>query len=101
MPPPTYSLAPRAGNELALCVGVRVGRMAGAFFGRRRQDGGRPELLLLFAVLMIGVSFLMLKGRSAAGDPSVRLNRENLPKLLGSARGPARCPGFSGSAADS
>ena len=38
----------------------------------------------------------MLKGRSAVGDPSVRLNRENLPKLLGLGRMTGVLSGFFG-----
>lgn len=41
------------------------------------------RLLALFAVLMMVVGALMLRDRSYKGDPTVRLSRENLPKLLG------------------
>lgn len=88
----------RSGNVKWRCASVyALAGVAGAFFGStlgKMVDG--QKLLLLFAVLMIVVSFLMLKGRSAAGDPSVRLNRENLPKLLGFGTGTGALSGFFG-----
>ena len=88
----------RAGNVKWRCASVyALAGVAGAFFGStlgKMVDG--QKLLVLFAVLMIVVSFLMLKGRSAAGDPSVRLNRENLPKLLGFGTGTGALSGFFG-----
>ncbi|NWP84897.1 TSUP family transporter, partial [Escherichia coli] len=40
-------------------------------------------LLALFAALMLVVGVLMLRGRSASGDPDVVLTRGNAPKLVG------------------
>jgi uncharacterized membrane protein YfcA len=45
------------------------------------MDGSK--LLALFAILMMVVGALMLWDRARTGDASVRLSRENLPKLLG------------------
>ena len=45
------------------------------------MDGQR--LLALFAVLMMVVGALMLRGRAHAGDLGVKLSSENLPKLIG------------------
>lgn len=56
----------------------------GAFLGStlgKTMNGQR--LLALFAVLMMVVGALMLRDRARTGDPTVRLSRENLPKLLG------------------
>jgi len=53
-------------------------------------------LLALFAIVMMVVGALMLKGRSGAGEPSVRLNRENLPKLLASGLVTGALSGFFG-----
>jgi uncharacterized protein len=57
--------------------------IAGAFAGSslsRVIDGSK--LLALFAVLMLLVAGIMFKRRQADGDPTVRLNRENLPRLI-------------------
>jgi uncharacterized membrane protein YfcA len=57
--------------------------VAGAFLGStlgKMVDG--QKLLALFAVLMMVVGGLMLKGRASVGAAAVRLNRENFPKLL-------------------
>jgi uncharacterized membrane protein YfcA len=56
-----------------------VGAYLGSTLGKM-IDG--QHLLALFAVLMIVVGALMLRGRSGEGEPSVRLNRENLPQLV-------------------
>jgi hypothetical protein len=45
---------------------------------------------------MMVVGALMLKGRSGVGEPSVRLNRENLPKLLASGLVTGALSGFFG-----
>jgi uncharacterized membrane protein YfcA len=41
-----------------------------------------PKLIGLFALLMLIIAGVMFARRAATGDPNVRLNRENLPKLL-------------------
>ncbi len=41
-----------------------------------------PKLIGLFALLMLIVAGVMFARRTGAGDPNVRLNRENLPKLV-------------------
>jgi len=61
-----------------------VAGVIGAFLGStlgKAIDG--QKLLALFAVLMLVVGVLMLRGRSAAGNPHVVLTKENAPKLLG------------------
>ncbi len=58
--------------------------VAGAALGStlgKAVDG--QKLLALFALLMLAVGALMLKSRSAAGDPDVVLTRSNAPKLMG------------------
>ena len=74
----------RAGNVKWRCAAVfTMAGMAGAFLGStagKMMDGQR--LLALFAVVMLVVGVLMLRGRSGEGEASVRLNQENLPKLL-------------------
>jgi hypothetical protein len=74
----------RAGNVKWRCASVfAAAGVAGAFLGStlgKIVEG--QKLLALFAIVMMVVGALMLKGRSGEGKPSVRLNRENLPKLL-------------------
>ena len=74
----------RAGNVKWRCASVfALAGVAGAFLGStlgKIVEG--QKLLALFAIVMMVVGGLMLKGRSGEGEPSVRLNRENLPKLL-------------------
>jgi uncharacterized protein len=70
----------RRGTVRWPCAAVFAGTGAlGSTLGKM-MDG--QKLLALFAVLMLVVSALMLKGRSGEGDLAVRLNRENLPRLL-------------------
>ena len=75
----------RAGTVKWPCASVfAAAGVAGAFLGStlgKMMNGQR--LLALFAVLMMVVGALMLRDRARTGDPTVRLSRENLPKLLG------------------
>lgn len=74
----------RAGNVKWRCAWVfAVAGVAGAFLGStlgKVIDG--QKLLALFAILMLVVGALMLRGNADEGEPSVRLSRENLPKLV-------------------
>src|SRR6188508_3020821 len=74
-----------AGNVKWRCAAVfAAAGVTGAFLGStlgKMMDGQR--LLALFAVLMMVVGALMLRGRASVGDPTVVLSRQNLPKLLG------------------
>jgi uncharacterized membrane protein YfcA len=75
----------RAGNVKWRCASMYAAAgVAGAWFGSglgKAFDG--DKLLFLFALLMIVVGGLMLKGRETLGNPTVRLNRENAPKIAG------------------
>jgi uncharacterized protein len=71
--------------------------IAGAFAGStagKMVDG--QKLLVAFAILMLVVAGLMLRKRSSAGDHQVRLNRANLPWLLGIGFGTGALAGFFG-----
>ena len=57
-----------------------LGAVLGSTLGKA-VDG--QKLLALFAVLMLIVGALMLRGRSAVGDPDVVLTPVNAPKLIG------------------
>ncbi len=60
-----------------------VAGVLGAYAGSslsKLVDG--PKLIRLFAILMLIISGLMFARRAGSGDPNVRLDRENLPKLL-------------------
>jgi uncharacterized membrane protein YfcA len=74
----------RAGNVKWHCALVfAAAGVAGALLGStlgKIVEG--QKLLALFSIVMMVVGALMLKSRSGEGEPSVRLNRENLPKLL-------------------
>jgi len=74
----------RAGNVKWRCAGMYAAAgVAGAWIGSsigKAFDG--QKLLFLFALLMIVVGALMLKGRDTLGNPNVRLNRENAPRIV-------------------
>jgi uncharacterized membrane protein YfcA len=79
----------RAGNVKWRCAAVFSGAgIVGAFAGAaaaKALDG--QKLLVLFGVVMVGVAAMMLRGRTAGGDPNIRLSSETagelLPLLLG------------------
>lgn len=60
---------------LAGVIGATLGSTLG-----KAVDG--QKLLALFAVLMVVVGFLMLRGRKAGGNPDVELTKGNAPKLI-------------------
>ncbi len=70
-----------------------VGAALGSSLGKA-VDG--QKLLALFAVLMLVVGALMLRGRSAAGDPDVTLTASNAPKLVGTGAATGMLSGFFG-----
>lgn len=88
----------RAGNVRWPCgltfaaAGV-FGAFAGSTLGKN-FDGDR--LLFLFALLMVVIAVLMLHRRGQAGDPGVRISRENAPRLLGYGLGSGAFSGFFG-----
>lgn len=88
----------RAGNVKWRCASVfaaagAVGAYIGSTLGKA-FDGQR--LLALFAILMLIIGALMFRGRSAAGDANVALNRENAGKLLSFGVGAGVLSGFFG-----
>ena len=70
-----------------------LGALAGSTLGKS-FDG--QKLLVLFALLMLVVGALMLRGRKAAGDPGVRLGRDNAPRLIAYGLGTGAFSGFFG-----
>ena len=74
---------------LAGVIGAALGSTLGKAF-----DGER--LLALFAVLMLIVGALMLRGRKAGGDPNVTLTAANAPKLVGTGAATGVLSGFFG-----
>jgi uncharacterized protein len=57
--------------------------IVGAFAGSSLSKiVDRSKLLALFAMLMFLVAGIMFKRRQTGGDPTVRLTRENLPRLI-------------------
>ena len=94
----------RAGNVKWRCASVfAIAGVTGAFLGStlgKVVEG--QKLLALFAIVMMVVAALMLKGGSGVGEPSVRCStgricRSSSPR--GSSREP--CPASSASAAAS
>jgi uncharacterized membrane protein YfcA len=70
-------------------VGALIGSTAGKAF-----DG--QKLLFLFALVMVLVGVLMLRGRKAVGDPGAACNRQNAPKVGGFGFGTGLFSGFFG-----
>ena len=70
-----------------------IGALAGSTIGKA-VDGQR--LLLLFALLMLVVGVLMLRGRGNAGDANVECRRENAPKVVGYGAATGLFSGFFG-----
>lgn len=70
-----------------------IGALAGSTLGKS-FDG--QKLLVLFALLMLVVGALMLRSRKAAGDPGVRLGRDNAPRLITYGLGTGAFSGFFG-----
>jgi hypothetical protein len=71
--------------------------VAGAFAGStagKAFDG--QKLLFLFAIVMVVVGVLMLRGRGQSGDPDAACNRQNAPKVLGFGAGTGVFSGFFG-----
>lgn len=70
-----------------------VGAFAGSTLGKA-VDG--QKLLFLFALLMIAVGVLMIRGRKAQGDPTAQCTRTNAPRVLGFGLGSGAFSGFFG-----
>ncbi len=70
-------------------LGAFAGSSAGKAF-----DG--QKLLFLFAIVMVVVGVLMLRGRRAAGNEGAVCNRQNAPKVLGFGLGTGLFSGFFG-----
>jgi uncharacterized membrane protein YfcA len=88
----------RRGNVLWSCaLPFAAAGVTGAFIGSvlgKMLDG--HKLLALFALLMLVIAGLMLRSRAHIGDGDVRLNRANLPALLGLGLGAGTLSGFFG-----
>ncbi len=88
----------RAGNVKWRCAlmfataGV-IGAFGGSTLGKA-VDG--QKLLALFAVVMVIVGAVMLRGRGDVGDPGAACNRQNAPKVLGFGLGSGAFSGFFG-----
>lgn len=70
-----------------------VGAFGGSTLGKS-VDG--DKLLFLFALLMLVVGALMLRGRRNQGTPGVQCTRTNAPKVLGYGFGTGAFSGFFG-----
>ena len=88
----------RAGTVKWRCAGIYaaagiLGALAGSTAGKA-FDGHR--LLFLFALVMILVGALMLRGRGRTGDPDAQCRRENAPKVVSFGFGTGLFSGFFG-----
>lgn len=70
-----------------------VGAFAGSTLGKA-MDG--QKLLFLFALVMVAVGVLMIRGRKAKGDPTAQCTRTNAPRVLGFGLGSGAFSGFFG-----
>nr|WP_309486542.1 sulfite exporter TauE/SafE family protein [Ancylobacter mangrovi] len=70
-----------------------LGALAGSTFGKL-IDG--QKLLFLFALLMLAVGVLMLRGRGNPGEPGAECTREKAPRVLGFGLGTGAVSGFFG-----
>lgn len=70
-----------------------VGAFAGSSLGKA-VDG--QQLLFLFALVMVAVGVLMIRGRKAKGDPTAQCTRTNAPRVLGFGLGSGAFSGFFG-----
>ena len=70
-----------------------IGAVIGSTIGKI-VNGER--LLALFALVMIAVGVSMLRGRTAEGDPSVRMSAKMAPRLIGAGLGAGLLSGFFG-----
>jgi hypothetical protein len=88
----------RAGHVKWRCAAVfTLAGVTGAYLGStlgKIMDG--QKLLVLFSLVMLAVGVIMVRGRGGEGEPSVRLNRENLPRLLGFGLATGALSGFFG-----
>jgi len=88
----------RAGTVKWPCAGTFaaagiVGAIIGSTAGKM-MNGER--LLALFALIMVAVGVSMLRGRSAAGDPFVRMSAKIAPRLIAAGLGAGLLSGFFG-----
>lgn len=88
----------RAGTVKWRCALIYAAAgIAGAFAGStagKAFDG--QKLLFLFAIVMVVVGVMMLRGRKKSGDPEALCNRENAPKVVGYGLGTGAFSGFFG-----
>ncbi|WP_428156552.1 sulfite exporter TauE/SafE family protein [Brevundimonas sp.] len=88
----------RNGTVKWRCAAMYAGAgVAGAFAGStvgKAFDG--EKLLFLFALVMVVVGILMLRGRADIGNPGAECDRENAPKVLGFGLGTGMFSGFFG-----
>ncbi|QFR33836.1 TSUP family transporter [Ancylobacter sp. TS-1] len=88
----------RAGTVKWRCGGMYatagvVGAFAGSSLGKLVAG---EKLLFLFALLMLVVGVLMLRGRGNPGEPGAECNRAKAPKVLGFGLGTGAFSGFFG-----
>ncbi|MFT8327147.1 sulfite exporter TauE/SafE family protein [Gluconobacter oxydans] len=88
----------RAGTVKWKCAAIFapcgvVGALIGAAFGKAVNG---QKLLLCFALLMIAVGVLMLRGRRNRGEAGAACNRQNMPRVMMAGAGTGVLSGFFG-----
>jgi uncharacterized membrane protein YfcA len=78
---------------LTFAAAGMIGAFAGSIFGKM-LDGER--LLALFALVMLVIAVLMLKTRSRASLPDVKMNWSNVPAIVGLGLATGTMSGFFG-----
>ena len=78
---------------LPFAVAGIIGAFGGSLLGKM-VDG--QKLLALFALVMLVIAALMLKNRTRVGVPDVKMNRSNLPAIVGLGLATGTVSGFFG-----
>lgn len=88
----------RAGHVNWRCGGIYAAAgVFGAFLGSTAGKAfNGQKLLFLFALVMLGVGALMLRGRGHVGDPHVQCDGSRMPKVLSFGFGTGLFSGFFG-----
>jgi uncharacterized protein len=83
----------RWGCALTFAAAGIVGALVGSIFGKMLNG---QKLLALFALLMLVIAALMLKTRTRAGLPDVKIDFSNMPPIIGLGLATGTVSGFFG-----
>jgi uncharacterized protein len=83
----------RWGCALTFAAAGIIGALVGSIFGKMLNG---QKLLALFALLMLVIAALMLKTRTRAGLPDVKIDFSNMPPIIGLGLATGTVSGFFG-----